>query len=69
MDHSIFFKNNCLEKEISGYYERGYLPDLEKWPAPSSHLNRRRLSSVFVVLSFATNLAGSEYRTRGSGGG
>ena len=43
-----------------------YLPDLEKCPAPSSHLNSRRLSSVFSSLSLATNLAGSEYITRGS---
>jgi hypothetical protein len=43
-----------------------YLPDLELCPAPSSHLNNRRLSSVFSSLSFATNLAGSEYITQGS---
>lgn len=43
-----------------------YLPDFEKWPAPSSHLNNSKLSSVFIFLSFATNLAGSEYKTRES---
>lgn len=43
-----------------------YLPDFEKCPAPSSHLNNSMLSSVFISLNFATNFAGSEYRTRGS---
>lgn len=43
-----------------------YLPDFEKCPAPSSHLNKSALSSVFNSLSFATNFAGSEYSTRGS---
>jgi hypothetical protein len=43
-----------------------YLPDFEKSPAPSSHLNNSMLSSVFISLNFATNFAGSEYRTRGS---
>lgn len=41
-----------------------YLPDFEKWPAPSSHLKSRTLSSVLKSLNFATNLAGSEYITR-----
>lgn len=43
-----------------------YLPDFEKCPAPSSHLNNSMLSSVFKSLNFATYFAGSEYRTRGS---
>ena len=43
-----------------------YLPDFEKCPAPSSHLNKSVLSSVFISRSFAMNLAGSEYSTRGS---
>lgn len=43
-----------------------YLPEFEKCPAPNSHLNSSILSSVFKSLSFATNLAGSEYMTRGS---
>uniref|UniRef100_A0A7C9ANB5 Uncharacterized protein n=1 Tax=Opuntia streptacantha TaxID=393608 RepID=A0A7C9ANB5_OPUST len=41
-------------------------PDFVKCPAPNSHLNNRRLSSVFSSLNFATNLVGSEYITRGS---
>lgn len=43
-----------------------HLPDFEKCPAPSSHLNSRTLSSVFISLNLATNLAGSEYITLGS---
>lgn len=35
------------------------LPGCEKWPAPRSHLNSRRLSFVFVSRSFATYFAGS----------
>lgn len=44
----------------------GYLPDFEECPAPNSHLNNSSLLSVFISLNFATNLAGSEYKTRGS---
>lgn len=55
----MLYGNKVEKKEI-------YLPDFEKWPAPSSHLNNSWLLSVFVSLNFATNFAGSEYKTRGS---
>lgn len=53
-------------KKRSGNQQNIYLPDFEKCPAPSSHLNKRMFLSVFKSLNFATNLAGSEYITRGS---
>lgn len=51
-----------------GVKRNPYLPDFEKCPAPSSHLNTSMLLSVFISLSFATHLAGSEYITLGSVG-
>lgn len=59
-------ENTDHEAHKRNQQSNNYLPDFEKCPAPSSHLKSRRLLSVFVALNFATNLAGSEYKTRGS---
>jgi hypothetical protein len=54
--------------EMSNFRQsrKHYLPDFDECPAPNSHFSSSMLLSVLVSLSFATNLAGSEYITRGS---
>lgn len=63
---SLNRRGNNLNHKLDYLLLEYYLPDFEKCPAPCSHLNNSKLSSVFIALNFATNLAGSEYITRGS---